>query len=1187
MNLSNNNPVLELVRHEQEHLAGDQLPPTIAKLYSQHTRLRGNQPGLPSWSNEESLSRLNDAIHLIEAAFLLRNDGTEWRNCMRRAAELLEWLSHPEINLSHLPLKLLAAAAYQLADYPARASGLLGEAQPEAGESRILSALLEADFPALFQLLPQQWLEAPGPRQSTSGGEDYNPFQNQIVRETASALGILCATLRWGEEPRLEKAIAKLEAVSKVMLLGEDTYSWLLSKLCANVARTYVSHSLRNYVHRLQGSPEGKDVLERYLRLMYQTKKILAWPSQIRGIERLQEGKSFALCTPTGSGKTTVAELAILQSLFPSTANDQIAPIAIYLVPSRALASEVEAKLSRALQRVDNKRVIVVTGLYGGTDWGPTDAWLTTTDRTVLICTYEKGEALIRFLGPLFLDRVSLVVIDEAHSIQFNGSSEHLLTAESRPLRLEVLSARLLSSLGNQGRIIAMSAVAAGVEGVLAKWVTSDRASTAAKTTYRSTRQLIGRLECLPSRKFEIQYDLLDGADLQFEDTRKTQRPYVPNPFPPFPPAPEWEEGGPNKIIRPYALWAAMHLAAPDSSGHQQAVLISVTQHIDWYTKDFLKLLDSTWVDESQLPRFFQEPTDQDKLKLWQRCLLSCEDYFSQDSYEYQLLVKGIVVHHGKMPGLMTRLLVEVVEEKIVHIVIATSTLSEGINLPFEVVLIPSLERQSGFTVREFSNLVGRAGRPGVSTEGKSLVLLPSERLASAKLKKSSIQQARHSYSILVDQLRDAHGEEQVLGAESALATLLRFLWQEWMEIDSGPGDKEREFYNWLEHTAPLQLSDQVAEQTVVRALDSLDAILLAVVVELERSPKEIGRIYVEEHLQHVWQHTYAFYAQKVEKRFEEIFVRRGVTLRENVYPEPEQRKRLYHTNLPPRVGTQLLALYPRLREHLIMGGPYAEWEAATKFNYLKEAIGLLASVSKFNLPSIGTKKHTIQWHEILKWWLEPSTAGKNPSRDQIGEWHKYISQNFQYRANWGLSSMVAIAVNEAHGGHLQTTTLDDWLETGLPWIVLWIKELLIWGTLDPVAASVLSYRLAYTRSEAESLSRRYYREQSSTSVNEILDARKIRAWIREIPSQRDRNRILGVPPEKIQVELLRDFSKITSKQWRVLPVQRGTKLYWYDCAGYLLAVGTLPAAWSTEHFSSLDFHLDPLQQLVTSEPYL
>ena len=73
----------------------------------------------------------------------------------------------------------------------------------------------------------------------------------------------------------------------------------------------------------------------------------MLWPSQVSGLARLAVSRSFALCTPTGSGKTLVANLALVKELLlAAPADGKPSPLALYIVPSRALAGEVEAKLS-------------------------------------------------------------------------------------------------------------------------------------------------------------------------------------------------------------------------------------------------------------------------------------------------------------------------------------------------------------------------------------------------------------------------------------------------------------------------------------------------------------------------------------------------------------------------------------------------------------------------------------------------------------------------------------------------------------------------------------------------------------------------------------------------------------------------------------------------------------------------
>ena len=92
-----------------------------------------------------------------------------------------------------------------------------------------------------------------------------------------------------------------------------------------------------------------------------------------------------------------MATLAVVQGLFADPPDDPfdlaaLGPgnLVLYLVPSRALAAEVEGRLAQDLKGIAAEPV-VVTGLYGGVDWGPTDAWIQADRATIVICTFEKG----------------------------------------------------------------------------------------------------------------------------------------------------------------------------------------------------------------------------------------------------------------------------------------------------------------------------------------------------------------------------------------------------------------------------------------------------------------------------------------------------------------------------------------------------------------------------------------------------------------------------------------------------------------------------------------------------------------------------------------------------------------------------------------------------------------------------
>ena len=298
----------------------------------------------------------------------------------------------------------------------------------------------------------------------------------------------------------------------------------------------------------------------------------------------------------------------------------------------------------------------------------------------------------------------------------------------------------------------------------------------------------------------------------------------------------------------------------------------------------------------------------------------------------------------------MSTYLVEVIEARIVRVVLATSTLSEGVNLPFETVLIPSVTRyrnqsQESITVREFSNLAGRAGRPGFGTEGQSLVLLKDP--ASDRSSRQSLDFYRRLTASLATQSSDAPGSQS---PESPLAHLLTQLVHQWRRI-TGSADRDQ-FYDWLEQTVPqrdnaLRRDDLAAHQ----ALDSVDGVLLAAIVEAEQlSDEELSLDEIEHRLQQIWRHTYAYYAATQESTLSSIFVRRGRALRSTIYPDRNQRRRLYHTSLPPGLGRHMLAAFPTIRAGFEAGSDYALWDSEAKFEYIKDILSSLVQLPHFHV---------------------------------------------------------------------------------------------------------------------------------------------------------------------------------------------------------------------------------------------
>jgi hypothetical protein len=266
-------------------------------------------------------------------------------------------------------------------------------------------------------------------------------------------------------------------------------------------------------------------------------------------------------------------------------------------------------------------------------------------------------------------------------------------------------------------------------------------------------------------------------------------------------------------------------------------------------------------------------------------------------------------------------------------------------------------------------------------------------------------------------------------------------------------------------------------------------------------------------------------------------------------------------------------------------GELYRTWTQQQKLKYIEKAVELIGSIDRFRYAE-RQNRIAFDWRSVLVWWLAPAIATHRPNSRQRASWFEYANRNFAYKFAWGLGSVIGLVTNEMHGDRLLALRLEDWPQTGLPWIVFWLKELITWGTLEPVAAYLLGRGLADTRPDAEAIAEQYHRDVvTSGSSDDPLNAILIRKWVeanvqpvRDAPPQRI--------PREIPAEPAIDYSGQEKQMWRVLPVSTPEALLWIDIAGYCLARSHPQPNWGAELINTVDFLFDPARSVVASARY-
>lgn len=422
------------------------------------------------------------------------------------------------------------------------------------------------------------------------------------------------------------------------------------------------------------------------------------WTSQLRAIEKglLDKQESFVVQMPTSAGKTFVAELAILNALI-----SQPGKKCLYISPFRALTNEKEIELSENLSKLGYS-VSALSGSYEVDDFQD----LVLSESDVLIATPEKMDLLLR-QDPNFFNSVAIAVVDEGHILGDISPRSTLL--EFFIIRLRMIIPEL--------KFLFISAVMPPANAdEYALWLSRNNGNvlrsllhpdSSATEEWEPTRKLIG------SFTWEGKNGMVSYLNIQTEDevTKVITRSFIPSLIKKRQYASTFPDGA-NKAQTSAALGFRL---AEDGNTLIYCAQVEDTKRVG---NALVSLINAINEAQETVPAWANLNRDRESY-------FFARKWYKEDHYIPKCLERGIGVHFGDLPESVRRSVETDFARGNLKILIATNTVAQGLNFPIKNLVVHSTimngdpNNRAELEPRDFWNIVGRAGRAGMETEGQ------------------------------------------------------------------------------------------------------------------------------------------------------------------------------------------------------------------------------------------------------------------------------------------------------------------------------------------------------------------------------------------------------------------------------------------------------------------------------------
>lgn len=449
------------------------------------------------------------------------------------------------------------------------------------------------------------------------------------------------------------------------------------------------------------------------------------WPSQkLLGKAGLFAGKSGVVQMPTSAGKTRSIEV-ILRSAFLADRTR----VAVLVAPFRALCHEIASSLRHAFKGEDVKVNELSDALQ--LDFVGQLAELlgqaTPTTRHLMVLTPEKLLYVLR-QEPSLVAHIGMVVYDEGHQFDTGprGITYELLLTEIKALLPAAAQTILISAVIKNAAAVGTWLIGAEPNVVDGKGLLS----TARSVAFATWSERLGQLLFFESDNYaRPDYFVPRSIEAQELELRGGERN-----------ARQFPQKG-DDAWKDISLYLGIRLAPSGAvavfCGRKDTASGLAERAVEVYERGFKLSPPAVASDAHEVQRLTHLATQ----------------HFGASSTVTKAAVLGVFVHHGTTPQGLRLSIEHAMQSELIKLVICTSTLAQGVNLPIRYLIVSGVNQGAErIKTRDFQNLIGRAGRAGMHTEG--LVLFADPKVIDNR------QQERWRLEAAVGLLKPENSEE-------------------------------------------------------------------------------------------------------------------------------------------------------------------------------------------------------------------------------------------------------------------------------------------------------------------------------------------------------------------------------------------------------------------------------------------